>query len=138
MLGKVGDVSEPEPIGCEGSTSEITVGLITGSGILGFSVNDESLGFSRPFRDGIPAIMATHGISMIALDENNNIVTQENSPDFSRSARAHFVNNSNEYKRIQIEIGDASQVKTNYTPANASFNFDTVTQITTFCLAPAN
>lgn len=126
-----------EPISCAGATSEIIVGIISDSGIINIEVNHQSLGFSHPYRDGVVNTLSDLGIEMIPMDENNNVLTFEGLLINDQASRAHFINHTNEYKRIRIELGDASKVRTNYTPENDSFDFNTETNITTFCLAPA-
>ncbi|WP_448761894.1 hypothetical protein [Acinetobacter tandoii] len=137
MFGKVtGSISEP--VGCEGATSEIIVGRISDGGIIEIFVNGQGLGLSHPYGDGVVNILLSMGIEMIPLDANGNVLTIESLAINDLAERAHFINHTNQYKQIQIVLGDASQVKNNYTPENQSFNYDLVTQITTFCLAPAN
>ena len=136
MSGKVTS-SVSEPIGCEGATSEIIVGRISDGGIIEIFVNGQGLGLSHPYREGAASALLGMGIEMIPLDANGNVLTIESLVINDLAERAHFINHTNQYKQIQIVLGDASQVKNNYTPANQSFNYDSATQITTFCLAPA-
>ncbi|WP_448761476.1 hypothetical protein [Acinetobacter tandoii] len=137
MLGKVGGGGGDVVIGCEGATSEIIVGRISDSGIIEIFVNGQGLGLSHPYRDGTVNTLLGMGIEMIPLDANGNVLTIEGLVINDLADRAHFINHTNQYKQIQIVLGDASQIKNNYTQENQSFNYDSSTQITTFCLAPA-
>ena len=113
------------------------MGRISDHGIIEIFVNGQGLGLSRPYRYGTVNTLLGMGIEMIPLDANGNVLTVESLLINDLAERAHFINHTNQYKQIQIVLGDASQVENNYTPENQSFNYDLATQITTFCLAPA-
>lgn len=88
--------------------------------------------------NGIANALMDFDISVTPYDDQGNEIIEADEPSrYYNVARVRFQNMTNSYKRIRIVIIDANNVKTNYTPANASFVFDANSANTTFCLAPA-
>ena len=135
-----GDVEPPQPIGCEGAIDRIMVGAITNGGLIDVYVDDVRVvdESNYMFRlDGIAPALADFDIEVTPYDELGNEITVEDVPGSYYSVnRTLFKNLSDVYKKILIEIIDASPINTNYTPENATFDYDSFTDTTTFCLAP--
>ena len=136
-----GGVEPSQPIGCDGAIDRILVGAITDGGLISVYVDDVLVGDEGNFMfrlDGIAPALADFDIEVTPYDESGNEITVENVPGRYYSVeRALFKNLSGVYKKIRIETVDADSVNTNYTPENATFDYDSTTASTTFCLAPA-
>ncbi len=129
----------PQPIGCEGATDYIIVGRITDGGITKFYVDDVLVDSESPFMfrsDGQAVVMDALGIDCIALDSNGNLCEENEPGRYYAVERVEFRNRTSTPKRIRIEPTDADLVDTNYTPENATFDYDSTTYTTTFCLLP--
>ena len=135
-----GDVEPPQPIGCEGAIDRIMVGEITDGGVIEVYVDDVRVADGSFFMfglDGIAPALADFDIEVTPYDGLGNEITVEDVPgSYDSVKRALFKNLSDVYKKILIELVDANPIDTNYTPENATFNYNPYTDTTTFCLAP--
>ena len=129
-----------QEISCEGAIDRIMVSSITDGSSLEVYVNDvlvEADGYYMFRVNGIAAALADFDIEVTPYDSLGNEITVEDVPGrYFHVERVSFRNLSSVNKRIRIEPFDANPIDTNYTPENATFDYDLDTRITTFCLSP--
>lgn len=126
-------------LGCEGAVDHITVGTITDGGIINVYLNDQWLNTENIFffrNGGASDLLRQAGIQVTPLTSTGLPATDSGEGRYYDAERARLVNTTPDYKKIRIELIDASSVDQNFTPENGSFEYNPQTNVTTFCLAP--
>ena len=135
------DPVNPEPLGCEGSITSCTMGILTYGGYYKIFVNDfEILESNRLFKEEVWA----RSLSRILKDDFNVVLLPlkrdlsiSTDPFFNDVENGRFENRNNSYVKIRIVTIDASPIDQQFAPLNGSFQLTPRPEEgASFCLSP--
>ena len=128
-------------LGCEGATSQITLGMMTNGGMYEVYVNEQLIENStglfegRSDYDSIATILARdHNIQLTGLTADLSVSTDPYKNDIEIG---RFKNLGSDYVKIGIKIMDANPITSQYPPLNPTFPGFSENYPVSFCLAPA-